>query len=233
MYPRYTKINLTDKSNYLNIVTNIIANDYGFQNSLDADIPLDKDHQPLPLYTYPAIEYLNSLNFNHKRIFEFGSGNSTIYWLKNGANVISVEHNQDWIDRVSSSLKNFNNHQYIFANQQEQYINSILQFDDYYFDLIIIDGTFNRYLCAENILTKIKQNGLVILDNSDWYPNSAKFLKENLNFLQIDFYGFRPAKSNTSVTSLFFSREFNYQSKTQKQPSYAIGGKIKHSNNDK
>ncbi len=225
-------INLSDNSFYLENINKIIANEYGFTNSIEAGIPLDKNNNPIPLYTYPAIEYLGSFDFTNKKIFEFGSGQSTLYWLGQGGDVVSVEHNQDWVDKLSPVLGSFTNHQYIFANQQDVYINSISKFPDGYFDLIIIDGTFSRYLCAKNIITKIKKDGLVILDNSDWYPNTAKFLKENLDFIQVDFYGFRPSKSETAVTSLFFSREFNFKNKSDRQPNYALGGKIKHSNLD-
>ena len=219
-------------NDYLGRITNIIAKDYGFLNSAKIDKPVDKNHNPIPLYTYPAIEYLGQFDFNYKRIFEFGSGNSTLYWLGQGADVVSVEHNQFWIDELSPALKSFSNHQSIFANKKDEYVNSILQFRDLCFDLIVIDGAFSRYLCAKNVLTKIKKNGLIILDNSDWYPNTAGFLKEHLGFIQIDFCGFRPCKPETSITSLFFSREFDWKCKTTKQPNYAMGGKIKHSQLD-
>ena len=218
---------------YLENITNIIAYDYGFINSIQINKPLDKNHNPIPLYTYPAIEYLNQFDFNGKKIFEFGSGNSTLYWLGQGADVVAVEHNKDWIDELSPTLKNFPHHQHIFANKKDEYINSILQFTDYYFDLIIIDGVFSRYLCAKNVITKIRKNGVVILDNSDWYPSTARFLKENLGFIQVDFYGFRACKTETATTSLFLSREFDWRCKTARQPNYALGGKIKHSKLDR
>ena len=228
-----SKIPHKNNSNYLEKITQIIANNYGFGNSVEADLPLDSNKNPIPLYTYPAIEYLNSLDFANKNIFEFGSGNSTIYWLNQGCDVVSVEHNQIWFDKISALANASLKHQYIFANKQDDYVNAILEFPDYCFDLVIIDGSFSRYLCALNVVNKIKKNGLVILDNSDWYPNTAKFIRDNLNFIQIDFYGFRPSKAEAAVTSLFFSREFSLKCKSEeKQPSYALGGKIKHSTLD-
>jgi hypothetical protein len=211
---------------HLDNINKIIADEYGFANSVRQNIPLDKNNHPLPLYTYPAIEYLNSINFKGKKIFEFGSGNSTIYWLEQGADVVSVEHNPNWIK------EGLENHQYVLAKKPEEYVNSILQFSDYFFDVIIIDGKFSRYLCAKNAVGKIKEDGLIILDNSDWYPNTAKFLKENLDFIQVDFYGLRPSKPEAAVTSLFFSRKSNLKGKSNRQPNYAIGGKIKHSSLD-
>jgi len=217
---------------YLRNINQIISDEYGFVKSADAGIPLDKNNNPIPLYTYPAIEYLISLDFVIKKIFEFGSGQSTIYWLSQNSEVVSVENNLKWVEKLATFLKEFPNHQYIFADKVDDYIGSILKFPDHHFDLIIIDGFFSRYLCAKNVISKIKKDGLVILDNSDWYPNTAKFLNESLNFIQIDFYGFRPSKQEAAVTSLFFSREFNFQNKFDRRPNYAIGGKIKHSTLD-
>ncbi len=219
-------------TNYLEKITQIIATEYGFSNSESAGIPLDKNNLPIPLYTYPAIEYLNSFDFTTKKIFEFGSGQSTLYWLEKGCEVFSVESSSCWIDKLSPALKNFATHQYFFAKASNEYVESILRFPDFYFDLIVIDGVFSRYLCAKNAINKIKKGGLVILDNSDWYPNTARFLKENLDFIQVDFYGFRPSKPEAAVTSMFFSREFNWKTKSARQPNYAIGGKIKHSSLD-
>lgn len=35
---------------------------------------IDKNSNPIPWYTYPAIEYLSTFDFSDKRIFEFGGG---------------------------------------------------------------------------------------------------------------------------------------------------------------
>jgi hypothetical protein len=218
--------------NYLEKVNKILIDEYGFIKSEEVGVPVDKDENPLPLYTYPAIEYLSSLDFIGKRIFEFGSGQSTLYWLKQDAEVVSVENNPQWMEKLAEDLKRFPNHQHIFADNQSEYADSILQFPDGYFDMIIIDGSFSRYLCAQKAIAKIKKDGLLILDNSDWFPNSANFLKENLNFIQVDFYGLRPSRPDAAVTSMFFSRDFDVKIKSDRQPNYAIGGKIKHSKFD-
>ncbi|MCE3254850.1 MAG: hypothetical protein K0R25_344 [Rickettsiaceae bacterium] len=214
-------------------ISKIISEEYGFSNSIQAKIPVDKNNEPLPLYTYPAIEYLSSINFSSRKIFEFGSGQSTLFWLGKGAEVTSVEHDKKWIENLKEPLKKFPNHQLISAFAQDDYADSIKQYPDNNFDLIVIDGAFSRYLCAKNSISKVKKDGLVILDNSDWYPNTAKFLKENLDFIQVDFYGLRPSKPEAAVTSLFFSRDFNWKCGGDRQPNYAVGGKIKHSTLDK
>ncbi|MFT6332809.1 MAG: hypothetical protein ACJAW3_001157 [Lentimonas sp.] len=208
----------------MNKITQIINEEYGFGNSLEA--AFDKNNKPLPLYTYSAIEYLNSLDFSNKTIFEFGSGQSTLYWIEKGANVTSVENSAEWFNKINILSGN----KAIYAKHQNEYVNSILEHDS--FDLIIIDGIFSRYLCSQNAIKKIKSNGLIILDHSDWYPNTAKLIKESLDWIQVDFYGIRPTKTDTSVTSFFFSRNSNLKSKSGRQPTNALGGKNKHSKLD-
>ena len=213
-------------------IISIIEDDYGYKNSLEKNLPIDKNNDPLPLYTYPAIEYLNSLDFSGAKIFEFGSGNSTLYWLSKKCQLVSVEHNKNWIEKLSNKISNKKNHQFLNANNHQDYANSINQFSDNYFDLIVIDGKYSRLMCAKNAIGKIKKDGIVILDNSDWYPNSAKLLRENFDSIQIDFYGLRPSKTNAAVTSFFISRNAKLKSNSLKQPNYALGGKNKHSQFD-
>src|SRR5688572_10403591 len=47
--------------------------------------------QPIPWYTYPAIEFIRQLDFSQSTVFEYGSGNSTMFWAASAARVISVE----------------------------------------------------------------------------------------------------------------------------------------------
>jgi len=110
---------------FLKKILKIFIDGYGFKKSVEQSIPIDFNENPLPLYTYPAIEYLRSLDFKNKKIFEFGSGNSTLFWLNKEAKVTSVENNHHWFDKLKIKTKNNKNHKFIFA-QKEQYINSIL-----------------------------------------------------------------------------------------------------------
>ena len=58
---------------------------------------VDRGGHPLLWVTYPAIEFLRQLDWRGKRVLEWGAGNSTLWWARQGANVFSVEHSQEWI----------------------------------------------------------------------------------------------------------------------------------------
>src|SRR5215213_3851569 len=53
---------------------------YGRFRSAGAGRSIDGHGTPIPWYSYPAIEYLKQLDFRDRTVFEFGSGNSTLFW---------------------------------------------------------------------------------------------------------------------------------------------------------
>jgi len=63
---------------------------------------------------------------------------------------------------------------------------------------------------------------MVILDNSDWYRETAKYLRENLDMIEVDFHGFVPINDYTWTTSVFLSRIFRFQSNNNVQPHFSI-----------
>jgi len=220
------------KINNFSNVEKIFSEEYGLQQSIELKIPIDINGKALPLYSYPAIEYIKSLDFSNKEIFEFGAGHSTLFWSQIAKKVTSVENNQIWVEKLADKANKLDNC-HINFKQNDDYINFILANNKKY-DVIIVDGNENRLKCAKNAIKSIKDDGLIILDNADWFPNSAKLIRDNLNFIQFDFYGFRPSKSNTSVTSFFVSRKSDLAPlNSNKHPNYAIGGRKKQSFNDK
>lgn len=94
------------------------------------------------------------------------------------------------------------------------------------FDVVVIDGA-ERYKSAQNATDKINTQGIIILDNSEWYPNTASFLRSK-GHNQIDFFGFSPINSFPSVTSIFFKPDCQLFAKKLTHDLNVIGGnKIK------
>jgi len=66
---------------------------------------VDLSGSPIPWYTYPAIKYLeNHVERNHF-VFEFGAGNSSLWYAKRAARTVSIESDLDWFKRVSELNK--------------------------------------------------------------------------------------------------------------------------------
>jgi len=178
----------------------------------------DRYGNPIPWFTYPAVEYIKQLDFSDKTIFEYGSGNGTIFWAARCKKLVAVEDNQHWYNRLKGELPD--NVDYILSNEKEKYINSI---DNYpqKFDVIIIDG-YHRYECAVRALRNLKDDGLIILDNSDWMDKTPEALRES-NLIQVDMSGFGPALGWTWTTSFFFTRGVDLKPAHDRQPIPGVG----------
>lgn len=195
-----------------------LAIKYGQYRTLRTGSSVNRDGDPIPWYTYPAIEFLNQFDFSHFNAFEYGSGNSSKYWANRCNSVISVEHDPEWFAEVNQSLGP--NQSLILAEEKEDYVQAITR-QQQTFELIVIDGV-HRQDCARKIDAFLnKETGIVILDNSDWYAATAKYLKETLGLIQLDFHGFTPINDYTSTTSILMTRSIDLVAKAA-QPAYSL-----------
>jgi hypothetical protein len=201
----------------------ILAKEYGQFNTIKSGNSFDKNHELLPWYTYPAIEYLQQLDFRDKTIFEYGCGNSSLFWAERAAKVISVDDDDRWYNEVLKNKKG--NQELILAKDKNEYICSINIFDLKY-NVIIIDGNY-RYDCAVMAINNLENGGIIIFDNSDWFPKSIEYLRQQ-NLIQVDFSGFGPAIGFTWSTSIFFDRKFDINYLVEHQQVHPIGGLEHH-----
>ena len=121
----------------------ILSSGFGQMNSMRKMQSVDRDSNPVPWFTYPAIEYLKQLDFTGKRVFEFGSGNSTMFWASRAKQVVAVEEDKIWYNRMKSQLPS--NVEYILTEDRQAYIDSITK-QEGVFDIIVNDGIY-RYDC--------------------------------------------------------------------------------------
>jgi len=196
----------------------ILNRGYGYSRSVRAGVPLDRDGQPIPWFTYPALEYLNQLDFRKKTIFEFGAGNSTLFWSNRAARVVSVESDRAWYERIRSQLAP--NCELHLVQDPAKYPAFITDGPDD-FDVIVVDGLKRRECCAA-ALQRLRPGGLVILDNADWHSGGAAVLRSG-GLLEVDMAGFGPIAWFTTTTSFFFHREFDFPRRHQRQPMHGTG----------
>lgn len=202
----------------------IFDQDYGFCRSIEENQGVDGQGQILPMYTYPAIEYLNQLNFSQSQVFEFGAGHSTLFWMKRCQKLVSMETDAGWHEKLKSQI---DTNVELILDTTDDFPNRILDFQQD-FDVIIIDAAGFRFDCGERALDKLKDGGLIILDNADWHHLTAERLRA-ADLLQVDMTGFKPLEPHTSTTSLFFHRNARFQSLRGRQPHYGVGAKHIHS----
>jgi SAM-dependent methyltransferase len=171
---------------------------FGWKQSFEEGRPLDFEGMPIPWYTYPAIEFIRGLKLNDCRVFEFGSGNGSIFWAKRVKTVFAVENDPAWANEVRS--KNIKNLNIITSLNREDYINAPYSVGGL-FDIVIVDGRY-RKACADVAVNVVAEDGLIIFDNADWYPDACELIRSK-NWFQIDFSGLGPINSYAWTTAVF------------------------------
>lgn len=176
----------------------ILGERLGQIRSITEGRPVDALGQPIPWYTYPAIEYVERLALKGKRIFEFGCGHSTRYWCRRGASVTAVEHSREWFEEVTAFAGGAN---LLFRDERDSYV-AALREAGVSFDVIVIDGVW-RERCVDEAIARAAPHTVIILDNSDWYHAAGARLRD-AGFLETSFSGFGPCNNYAWTTSLFF-----------------------------
>lgn len=204
---------------------------HGHDRSIAAGLAVDARGNPLPMYTYPAIEYLAQLDFSDRDVLEFGSGQSTHWWAARARAVTAVEHDDHWVRRLEEAAAP--NVTCLFAKREDiatgQGYLAVLPSNRRH-HVIALDG-LHYHDCAVAVRSLLEPGGLVILDNADFYPATCAVLRDQ-DFLQVDMAGFKPCHTDAQVTSLFFDRAFQVKPRGR-QPLPCIGGKDKISPFDK
>ena len=158
-----------------------------------------------PWLTYPLIEYLKGFDLGEKCVFEYGAGASTLFWASRATQVESVEFDRRWFDALAPIVP-----ANVLLHHESNgiaYANKILDAEGW-FDVIVVDGA-ERYRSAEAALKKLAPGGMIILDNAEWYPNTADLLR-TFGLIEVRFSGFSPINAFTSTSSVFLHRDFDF-----------------------
>ena len=174
----------------------------GWLNSLYSGKPINQEAKPIPSYTYPAIEFIENKIDSDFRIFEYGSGNSSLWWSERVTQVISIESDANWFGYIKENMPS--NVELYLIEDDLKYASAINQYEDHSFDVIIVDGS-NRNQCAEFAISKVKNQGFIIFDNTDDHRHAPGVEKlQASGFIRIDFYGMIPSYLYKNCTSIFF-----------------------------
>lgn len=181
--------------------------DMGWFNSFKNNKSLDKDGNPIPWFTYPAIEFLGDRLNKEMIVFEFGSGNSTLFLAERVREIYSVEHNKEWFDKVFMSLPSNSYLHFVESATPKSYLNPI-QTSHKKYHIILIDGIF-RNECLIESLNYLTEGGIIILDDSERpeYSSGINRVLEN-HFKRIDFWGISSGYLYRKATTVFY-RQLN------------------------
>lgn len=176
----------------------------GWWRSLRSGRPEDAQGHPLPWYTYPMIHLLDARLGALSQpfaVFEFGSGNSTLWWARRAGQVVSVEDSPAWYDIVSPQLPA--NVRYLLAADEATYLDAYRSSPER-FDLVVVDGS-HRPSCLEASVERLADHGVLIVDNSDWPSvNGAIERMSEQGFRRLDFFGLGPVNGHPWGTAILY-----------------------------
>jgi hypothetical protein len=178
--------------------------DSGWYKSFQSERPVDRDGKPVAWYTYPCRAFLEMRLTPDMRVFEYGAGNSTLWYAERVAQVVAVEHDPEWAAILRPQLPS--NCELVMTPNDESYLQAIKDFDP--FDVVVVDG-MRRPQAAIAALDGLKPDGVMIWDNSDWEEefNAGFPALEAQGFRRIPFRGLGPVNRHAWETSIIYRDE--------------------------
>ena len=149
-----------------------------------------------PWLTFPTIAFLKQTLTSEMRVFEYGSGGSTLFFCQRAGEVVSVEHDAAWAEKVQNALAQNgvgNDKLQLIEPEPEEgsarrdpadpegfvssaecyrgksfrkYAAAISTWPDGYFDFVVVDGRA-RPACIHQAAPKVKSGGWLLLDNAE------------------------------------------------------------------
>ncbi len=175
---------------------------YGWVRSARSGTSVDAAGEPVPWIAYPAIDLLGARIGGDVRVFEFGCGNSTLWWARRAASVHSVEHDRGWYDRMSKVVPDNVRLEFVPLEYGGKYSRQVQEGGPY--DVVVVDGR-DRVNGMRNAPGNLTPRGVVILDNSDRaeYAEGMQFLEAS-GFRRLPLRGLAPIVTYVTETSIFY-----------------------------
>ncbi|MEB3302433.1 MAG: class I SAM-dependent methyltransferase [Cyanobacteriota bacterium] len=174
-------------------------------------------HSPLaqnfPWWSFAAIQQADRL-FPGKRIFEWGSGGSTLRYAQMGAQITAIEDDSEWLEAVQTALEK--------AGVAHQVTMKYIPFDfdqpahftsssycqahsDGSWDVVIIDGqdkTFcERITCFRHAEPRMQPGSIILVD--DFWRYEELLSSNRARNVQV-FESVGPCRIGVTSTAMFF-----------------------------
>lgn len=182
-----------------------MLDDLGWIRSAEQNEPVDRDGNPIPWITYPALSFLSDRVKPWMRVFEYGAGSSTLWWAERVAQVVSVEHNREWFQMIQRRAPQ--NARVCWRRLDDDYCRGAEFAVEEWggpFNIVVIDGR-RRGESARSAVNAISDDGVLIWDNSDRgkYRHGLEELAR-AGWRRIDFDGLSPLKNEVDRTSILY-----------------------------
>ncbi|MDH3647029.1 MAG: FkbM family methyltransferase [Gammaproteobacteria bacterium] len=175
----------------------------GYFKSVASKRPQRVDGTPLPWMNYHMIQFLEDRLKKDFRVFEFGSGNSTLFFAPRVANITSVEVDRQWYEEVSGQMPGNANVMLCDPYDVNRYL-AMLGQDNVDYDIVIVDAE-DRVACLKASPPHLTSRGVILLDDADKpkYQSGIDYLLEQ-GFRQLPFEGLKPGGIRAYRTTVFY-----------------------------
>lgn len=175
----------------------------GFYRSEKIRQSIDGNNNPIPWLTYPLVDFLKERIHSNLKVFEWGSGNSTLWWEQRVKSVVAVEHDRDWFEEISQQL-NIKKSIILYKalDYGGNYSKTINGYSE--IDIAIVDGR-DRVRCAMNSINSLSDKGIIIWDDTErlYYQEGINYLKSK-GFKMLTFSGLKGIYDFTTQSSIFY-----------------------------
>lgn len=156
----------------------------------------------LPWLPFRLIDELAEVVGPGSRVFEFGGGGSTLWFLDRGCEVVTVEHVPAWSERLAGLVAS-DRWQLLDRGADDGYDAYVAAIEDYpedTFDVVVVDGR-ERVRCAHAALSRVRPGGWLVVDDVDRERYAAGLAA--IPWPRRDVVGFAPAKPSLAYTAVF------------------------------
>jgi hypothetical protein len=178
----------------------------GWYKSFNSKKSIDKNGDPIPWCTYAFIKFIEPRLKKTFDVFEYGCGNSSLWYSKKVKSIKSVENDKQWFNAILPKLPD--NAIVVLKQQIEDgdYAKEVLN-DMKNYHIIIIDGR-DRNNCVKYSLQQLTKDGVIIYDNTqiDEFSSSIQLLLSS-GFKKIDFIGNLPIVPHNNTTTIFYRED--------------------------
>ena len=181
-------------------------NSIGWFTAFDNQQAVDGQGKALPWVTYSFIDFIKERINKSQSIFEYGSGNSTIFYAERAGSVTSVEHDKSWFEKVKNTSPANAEMIYCELQRDGEYAKKATLLNKK-FDIIIVDGR-DRVRCCRYSVDALSPNGVIVLDDSEREVyDPARVLLREKGFKEISFSGISPGLFYEKATSVFYKAD--------------------------
>jgi len=143
-----------------------------WKNSFLNGFSLDENNQPIPWFSYKAIDFLKNFIQPNHHICEYGCGSSTLFFSNRVEYLVGLETDPIWLNIIEEKItqQNFKHHQKLPSNQQNKSPNLLEKFYK------------NFFRNSQRIDLYLNENAM----QDDNYQNFCNYFLEKFDVIIID-----------------------------------------------